>query len=165
MNFWKILSSLGNVLIVLASINAAPRSDADDLEVLVRQQEDSITVYVRNKTKNLVIISDPEKSGMDIEMKSDKQRGGLGPAKGMTSSPWKHLILLTAREEDRPHLWSFEFKVKADRNAIGRIEKMNLTMWVASERDFLKDPLRSFKHVQVAARLLEEKNSLNGAGE
>lgn len=134
-----------NKLIVILGLALSPTINADDsmISVSALQRENEIKITLKNMSQRIVFISNPEKCGMPVEYVSPISRGSFSAFSEATEQQWKHLVVLTPNAEDRPHQWSWSFTIKGEKSR-GRVEKMEISLWIATEEDFKKKTIGSF---------------------
>jgi hypothetical protein len=130
-----------------------------ELVVLAQQSDNAIHFWFKNNSKKVIVLGDPLKSGMIIKVESDRISGGLDSSIPISLTPWKHLIVLAPVRENKPHLWTHKISLKADQNLIGKIEKMDIMMWFATEEEFRRKALGVLNLTQIDVKLLEGKRT------
>ncbi len=141
-----------SILFLLTILSSPLGAEGELIAVSAIQKNEEIIFTIKNISSETVFISNPQKTSMMVGFVSEKANGGLELFRKGRSKPWKHLVVLTGAAEDMPHNWSWRFTAKPDESP-GTFKKLEVWLWIATEKDFVKAPLSSLHLVKFPVEI------------
>ena len=137
------------LIVILLTVLPLPlKAESESIAVTAVQQNGEVAYTIKNVSDQTIYISNPQHTGLTVEFVSDNSRGSYEAFPKATTKPWKHLVILTEATEDMPLNWSWRFTVKDD-GSHGKFKTLNVFLWIATEKEFLKTTISSFKLVKI----------------
>lgn len=133
------------MMISMILFSANLQAEQTQISITAIQKGDQLTYIIRNLSSNLLFLSNPEYVGLPVRWERGKDFGNYDAFAKTHNRPSKHIVVLSPKADDMMHNWAFTFSSKSHRDVKG-MTKMEISLWTASEEDYLKNPITSLKH-------------------
>jgi len=102
----------------------------------------------------MVLMADPSRCKTPVEMISKGKEAYLSIEPGGIAGPhWKRLVVLVPPREVPPSYGYFRCALRLDKKMERMPERMNVSLWIASEREFRKETIASLKLVKFPVEI------------